>query len=64
MTTVKAIILVSVILATIVFVVFGYREVKKNEKRSFGGSRLINEEQPKLYSFNEIVTSITTPTTV
>ena len=58
MTTVKSFILVTVVLVTVVFIVLGYREIKKNEKRSFGDLRVVSEEE-KTYSFEEIVNSIT-----
>jgi len=56
MTTAKALILTGVVLATIIFVVFGLRAVKKNEKKSFGDNRIAEEQ--KTYTFKEIVNSI------
>jgi len=58
MSTTKAFILTGVILATVVFIVYGYREVKKNEKRSFGGTGRSYEEESKEYSLQEIINEI------
>lgn len=57
MTNTKAFILVGVVLATAVFVVFGIREVKKNEKKSFGEQRNSQPDQfvKEEFTFQEIV---------
>jgi len=63
MSNTKAFIMVATILAVIAFVVFGYREIKKNEKRSFGDtskttSNSDSAKEPYEYSFKEIINSI------
>lgn len=55
MNTVKAFILVVVILAVIVFVVYGIRAIKSNEKKNFGDHTADNT----VYSFSDIIKSIT-----
>lgn len=67
MTTAKALILTGVILAVAVFAVFGIREVKKNNKKSFGESTNIKEIEKngstsspteRKFSFKDIVQDI------
>lgn len=70
MTTTKALILTAVILSVAVFAFIGIRQVKKNNKKSFGERQSTNKKEiedngstssptEKKYSFKEIIQSIT-----
>lgn len=67
MTTTKALILTAVILSVAVFSMVGIRQVKKNNKKSFGESQSTNKkeiednvkkEENKKFSFKDVVQDI------